>query len=406
LNWQLNSSIWIKGGIYFAITPDAMMAGGKLEASFNAGPLRADFVMGADFLMQWKPFHYEGRIYIEASVDFDAGLFDISGSFGAELSMWGPDFAGHAKVHLGPVSASISFGADKAPPPPLSWEQFRTSFLPETGATGTRVADGMLRSLPLRGEDGTDSAQQKRHIVNPKAFVVETHSVVPIMTAEWGEDRELVGWDDSAATLPSFIGALPMGDKGRSALVSSVQHIRVTRDGHPVSRAQFSITRAVEGFPAALWGGAAAHSNDPAAGLLGETHKAAVPQDAVIDATAGLSIRPAAPARAGHTREVARSVLDYDSYAVHLHGDATTASGRPHSTPWAASRAIHGTGPSPKSSWRDAVASRVAAPGSRHKRAALLRAMGFEDTRFHFDPVRLADGLVYPPRATPESTDG
>ncbi len=51
LNWQVTSELSITGGIYFALTPHMVMAGGRLEAIFQSGILRASFTLAADFLI-------------------------------------------------------------------------------------------------------------------------------------------------------------------------------------------------------------------------------------------------------------------------------------------------------------------------------------------------------------------
>ncbi|HTF05165.1 MAG TPA: DUF6603 domain-containing protein, partial [Bacteroidia bacterium] len=50
-NWAVSSSITIKGGAYFALTPSCVMAGGALEALFHDGCVKAWFTAHADFLI-------------------------------------------------------------------------------------------------------------------------------------------------------------------------------------------------------------------------------------------------------------------------------------------------------------------------------------------------------------------
>ena len=397
LNWRLSAQMWIKGGLYFAVTPDALMAGGKLQAHFAGGPLRADFLMGADFMMQWKPFHYQGRAYIEVSVAFDAGLFDIKGSFGAELKMWGPEFAGTARLHLGPVSASVAFGAADKGPPPLTWAQFHTSFMPADGGAGTRIAQGLRRTLPLRDASGEDRPDKTRQVIDPKRFAVETHSVAPLTAATWN-GGPIGAWDDPDSALAEELGVLPMGSEGVGPALASTQRLIVTRDGEPVGREQFTVTRVGQGFPAALWGGKVAATADAAAALLGLRPTATVPADKVINAAAGVRIEPAHPARAGLTLDVAREALDFETYAVHLRDDESTADGPTRPSVWPQTPDdAPAPPPPPPPSWRDQLVGRMARPGSQGRRRDLLRTMGYANPAMHFDPRRVADGLIVPP---------
>ena len=54
-----STSIVIKGEAYFALTNTCVMAGGRLEAAFDAGGLRAWFIAYADVLIAWDPFQYD-----------------------------------------------------------------------------------------------------------------------------------------------------------------------------------------------------------------------------------------------------------------------------------------------------------------------------------------------------------
>lgn len=139
LNWVINSEISIKGGLYFALTPACLMAGGSMEATFKSGGLKAWFNMGVDFLIAWKPFHYEAALYLSFGVSYTFSLDllfttvtkTITVSLGADLSVWGPEFAGVANIHLWIISFKISFGATtKTETKTISWDEFKQSFLP------------------------------------------------------------------------------------------------------------------------------------------------------------------------------------------------------------------------------------------------------------------------------------
>lgn len=91
LNWQVSSELYIKADAYFALTPSAIMAGGHLQATWNSGPLSAWFNAGADFLMSWKPYHYDISIYIDMGVSYTFHFFGthhITVQLGADLHIW------------------------------------------------------------------------------------------------------------------------------------------------------------------------------------------------------------------------------------------------------------------------------------------------------------------------------
>lgn len=155
-NWIINSEMSIKGGMYFALTPTCLMAGGNLEAVWKSGNLKAWFTIGANFLIAWKPYHYEANLYVSFGVSykfkvdllFTTVTKTISVSLGAGLDIWGPSFSGTAYIHLWIISFSIDFGASaNQQPEPISWDDFRESFLPTT--TDTSIENYAFQSHAL-----------------------------------------------------------------------------------------------------------------------------------------------------------------------------------------------------------------------------------------------------------------
>jgi hypothetical protein len=135
-NWQVSSLLVIKGGMYFALTPHAVMAGGKLEAAWKSGPISASFMIHADFLIYWKPFHYDIQMGVSFSVQASVNLLfvrvTISVSIGAELHIWGPPFKYRAYIDLYIISFAIGDSEDDSKPKAISWGDFRDSFLDQS----------------------------------------------------------------------------------------------------------------------------------------------------------------------------------------------------------------------------------------------------------------------------------
>lgn len=158
-NWSVTPQLDIKGGIYFALTPSCLMAGGGLQATWHSGGLKAWFDMGADFLIAWKPYHYQADMYLSFGVSYTFKLKllfatitkTISVSLGADLNIWGPDFSGIAHIHLWIISFSISFGAGASQKlPPISWEEFKNSFLPQAKSKSANTGRNSDFALPER----------------------------------------------------------------------------------------------------------------------------------------------------------------------------------------------------------------------------------------------------------------
>ena len=122
--------IKVVGQAYFALTPSMFMVGVRMTATFEAGPIKAWFDAGVDFLIAWAPFHYEAHAWVTIGCSVDLGLFTISVQIGADLQIWGPEFGGQALVDLDVVSFTIGFGAPRSAPAPVGWSTFATNFLP------------------------------------------------------------------------------------------------------------------------------------------------------------------------------------------------------------------------------------------------------------------------------------
>ena len=218
-NWVVTSELTIKGGIYFALTPVCIMAGGSLQALWQSAGLKVWFDIGADFLISWKPYHYEIDLYLSFGVSYTFKInllfatitATISVSLGANLSIWGPAFSGVAQIHLWIISFTVHFGASSSQtPPPIPWSEFEQSFLPaatdssqqqmrlarrngveisadfsldDSQATSYRVwtlsvLKGLAKTLP----PSPDKPDDIDWIVNPEGTVLEARSQIPAKT--------------------------------------------------------------------------------------------------------------------------------------------------------------------------------------------------------------------------------
>jgi hypothetical protein len=241
--WQVTDELSIKGGIYFALTSHVLMAGGYLEANYEDGKLKAWFKVGADFLIVWKPFHYDAELYLDLGGSYDTGIGTISVDVSADLHIWGPEFAGKAKIDLTIVSVEVSFGDSSSNvPQPIDWNTFRTSFLPSDDAiVGITLEEGLLGT-----PDPTNNPNHIDWIVNPKRIVLTTNSIIP--SNHYKIDEE--GTDATEGTVP--FGLAPMAiptDK-----VTSTQQVEIKNDRGELINAQFDFTHIPKKMPAALWG--------------------------------------------------------------------------------------------------------------------------------------------------------
>ncbi len=277
LNWCVNSDLTVKADAYYAITPEAMMAGGHLDVNYVAGgsfSIHVHFQAGADFIMYWQPYHYKGDIYanlsVGAHIDVDLWLFSIHThvdfDVGADIHFWGPDFSGHAAVHVHVIvsfTVPISFGNDEQEPAPLDWNAFQHGFLPPP--------EQVLNANIARGLDAAQSSPDK-HIVNAKELEFVCGTAIPAGQAQFGG----VELNSNAE-----FGIKPMAKTSQD--VESKLTVRVKKDGMELTAAElqhhFTVEAIRKNMPAALWKPAAKSGEIPDAdgkalleGLLSGLH--------------------------------------------------------------------------------------------------------------------------------------
>lgn len=244
LNWQISSALTFKGGLYFALTPSNVMAGGSLEATWTLGSIKAWFTAGIDFLMGWLPFTYDANAYITvgASYTFDhLGIKKtLSYEVGANLHVWGPDFSGIATVDLGIISFDISFGAArKTALAPVTWETFFQSFLPGNPVSAT-VKSGLVKLT---------SAEVYQ--VSPAEMGISITSAMPLTSVSVAISASQNQLQSISGT-NTHLGVSPMGLAAGQFQNSLL--LTIIRDGE-LYQSDWEIQATLQQVPAALWDG-------------------------------------------------------------------------------------------------------------------------------------------------------
>lgn len=187
LRWSVSDNIVIKAESYFALTSEALMAGGAFEASAHFGPAWAEVKFGANGIVFFDPFHYHVDAYarIAAGVTIDTWIFGevtISISLGASIDVAGPDFHGTATFEVGPIELEVSFGeSDKAQKQPLPGPAFITKYLEaaDNGAARPHALVTGIGALPAKGEQSTPDGSSARPFVVVAEFALTFTSTVP-----------------------------------------------------------------------------------------------------------------------------------------------------------------------------------------------------------------------------------
>ena len=254
LRWSVSDNIVIKAGSYFALTSEALMAGGDFEASAHFGPAWAEVKFGAHGIVYFDPFHYHVNAYarIAAGVTIDTWIFGeitISISIGARIDVTGPDFHGRATFEVGPIELTVEFGgSDKAQKQPLSAAAFIDKYL-EVGDGGA-LAHALMTSfgaLPAKAEDATPDGSAARPFIVVVEFGLTFTSTVPATTVT----RMLAPTNATSSHAPSrALGVAPMN-------ASNVQPtITLTwQRGGVAQPFPFTVRpRPFGSFPVGIWG--------------------------------------------------------------------------------------------------------------------------------------------------------
>lgn len=347
LNWNYDPHLQIKGNLYFALTPSAVMAGGHLSATYYKGKIEAHFNAGADFLLQWKPYHYEASVYINVGGTYHANVLlikKVSLDIGASLQLWGPDLGGIATVHILCFSFDIDFGSTVAEPPPLLWDEFSESFLPEQVVTSS-VASGLVETIKKK------KGQQEIAVVNPQSLHLVTDSVIPSKRYVHGN-----GVEQDTKTLATFSPA-PM--KIAATQFKSVHTVTITiAGGNGVQDVtdQFALTPRTKRLPKAMW-------EDRSGWAKGKKADLAQKEERLDETLSGFDIRAKEPRKPASSPSVDKDKL-IDAGEVH---DANWSADQPPVT--VAIESVNR---------RDALAKDILADKTAASRSELMKAFGLD----------------------------
>jgi hypothetical protein len=241
INWQVTKEMTITAGMYFALTPSCLMAGGKLSAVYQSSSVKVWFIVYADFLLVWKPFYYSIDTGISLGIEIDLGATAIRIHLGAELHLWGPEFAGLVRIDLTVIVITVRFGPDKQSPEPLKAKEFAESFLPPPpNVIAIQINSGLIRE-----EKKSDTVLR---VVNAHALALTTQSLIPV--AEFTRLKP----QDALTSSPPQLGIRSMG---KTALGSSYK-VTIRRLGEPISsqeaRKNMRLLLVKTAVPDALWG--------------------------------------------------------------------------------------------------------------------------------------------------------
>lgn len=276
INWKIDDHLSLKGGAYFALTPSCIMAGGELSITYEWGKLKAWVYARADFLLQWKPFHYDIAIGASIGASYRVDFLFVHHTFtielGADMHIWGPDFQGVVHIKWFIISFTITFGKQQGDyKQTIDWTEFHDSFLPQkehkAALPGNDAGDEGLRLIDIKVTGGLlkELPEKKSNLVSAHYLSLEIHTGLPC--------TDVLVNNATKGAYTNGLGIVPMGIAGYTSCLNITLCREGETDGVPVE------AEVVTGnIPSALWGTAKPDKNS---GLI-----AGVPMGAVLSCPA------------------------------------------------------------------------------------------------------------------------
>lgn len=176
ISWSVDSCISITGEAYFAITPKCCMGGGRLRASLSLGPLEAWFDAYADFLINYKPFHFMAdggvSVGVTCKVDLLFTSFTLKVEIGAQLHLEGPPLCGRVHVDFWVISFNVDFGPDPQGTKAVSLQEFYRLVL-QTGEGASISSSSMFMLEEAEAGEGEKSDDDKAHVFGCRSGLLE-----------------------------------------------------------------------------------------------------------------------------------------------------------------------------------------------------------------------------------------
>lgn len=223
--WQVSDFISIKGENYFALTSEALMAGGALEASAALGPAWASISFAANVIIYFDPFRYEGdahaRVAAGITIDLWLGEITISVHLGATIVVAGPDFHGSVTFEVGPVELTVRFGgSDQNRYEPISWEAFVNKYLEADSPGVARVLTSITGKGSIPPGTGANGEEKGTADGSPeKPFEVFSEFELTVSTI--APATRLIAGPTTRDVAPSgILGLAPVGAAAMSSIIA------------------------------------------------------------------------------------------------------------------------------------------------------------------------------------------
>lgn len=288
-NWPLPGNITISGESYFALTPSAIMTGGRLSILYHDGNLKAWFIARMDALLTWAPFHYELTISVRVGASYKLHMLFVTHTFsielGAKLSLWGPKTGGTVHVNWFILSFTVGFGAGRNQKPSLlDWKNssgtgFSQSLLPSKKKKAKKTPVVTLLSANFESEEDEKPEVLSIKITqgliktylnnsNETIFVVRANHTsfnveTPIPLTQIKLDSHTSNPKKESVQSYKTVGIRPMGTTLDSSLLAVDLNCLKTNTAVNLSH-EFDYALLKQSVPSAKWGSPIEDNTSPA----------------------------------------------------------------------------------------------------------------------------------------------
>jgi hypothetical protein len=261
-HWAVSSAVVVKGEAYFALTSSCVMAGGRLEVSFNKSGIYASFTAYADFLVAWDPFHYDIAVGVSVTAGFRIRVcffacvtIDVHVTLGASVHLLGPPLHGEATLDLEIASVTVAFGNQPhAPPTFMAWDAFRTKYVVAGAADGSALS--MQATAGLIPPDGVASGPAPGSRANPWRLAgnFALRSETRLAANRFSVNGTLVNvpLSDGVHPVPAALDIGPMNVAGVAG-VHDLSVASATAGAPAVDMGRLDVQPVVGHVPAAVW---------------------------------------------------------------------------------------------------------------------------------------------------------
>ncbi|HZX30164.1 MAG TPA: DUF6603 domain-containing protein [Rhodocyclaceae bacterium] len=152
-NWRYGDKVVVKGGVYGAVTPACVMAGGALDITFQSGGFKAWLKAHADFLMRYLPLSFEADAAVSIGASYDIDFLSIKKTLKVELDasihFAGPPLHGDILLDLYLFKVRIEFGEKTQPSSLPDWEKVKGQLVsPDKDRIRLRMDAGLPTGVP------------------------------------------------------------------------------------------------------------------------------------------------------------------------------------------------------------------------------------------------------------------